>query len=485
MKLSTLLSGIDCQIYGNTDIELTGISFDSRKVKAGDVFVALPGYHNDGKEFATEAVSKGAEAVIANQYIDMTGTALVVVRNVREVLAQLSAKLYRHPDRKMSLIGVTGTNGKTTITYFIESIFKSARMQTGVVGTVNYRYGKKISASINTTPESATLYGILDKMVRHRCRVAVLEVSSHALALGRVSGMTFNIGIFTNLTRDHLDFHKTMSEYFDAKAKLFVNFAPKFAIINTDDPWGRKLVKLAARSTVFTYGINKKADIWARGPKVTSRGTEFTLVTRYGSKKVFLYHLGLHNVYNALASAGAALAYGISFNSIVKGLEKASAVPGRLEKVDLGQPYTVVVDYAHTDDALKNVLLALKQLKPKRLITVFGCGGDRDRTKRPLMGEIATKISDFVFVTSDNPRSEDPSAIALDIEVGIRRHHRNNYQVILDREQAIAAAIYMAKKNDIILIAGKGHETYQIVGDQVIHFNDTEISRKYIKKRKS
>jgi UDP-N-acetylmuramyl-tripeptide synthetase len=313
-----------------------------------------------------------------------------------------------------------------------------------------------------------------------------MEVSSHALALGRVAGIEFDTAIFTNLTRDHLDFHKTMDDYFEAKASLFKGLTPgkktnpKFAIINIDDPWGAKLAGMGLPSTVLSYGLSEKAAVRAQNIKSTSRNTEFILVTPAGHRKVHFPQLGLYNVYNALAAAGAALAAGISIEGIVSGLENAPHAPGRLEKVEAGQNFTVAVDYAHTDDALKNVMTALKELKPERLITVFGCGGDRDRSKRPIMGDLATAMSDFVFVTSDNPRSEDPERIALDIEVGIRRQHRNNYQVILDREQAIAAAVNMAQKGDIVLIAGKGHEDYQILADRRIHFNDAETARKYL-----
>jgi UDP-N-acetylmuramoyl-L-alanyl-D-glutamate--2,6-diaminopimelate ligase len=412
--------------------------------------------------------------------------AVVFVKDPLAALAGFSANFYGHPDKSLHMIGVTGTNGKTTITYLLESIFETHNLATGVMGTINYRFGKKAYPAPNTTPQSSDIYQFFAEMLKGHGRVAVMEVSSHALALGRVAGIEFDTAIFTNLTRDHLDFHKTMEEYFEAKAKLFLGLVhgeksfPKFAIINIDDPWGAKLAAMSQPGTVVTYGLSEKAAIRAVNIRNTSRSTEFILSTPAGHQKVHLSQIGLHNVYNALAAAGAALASGISLEGVVSGLENAPCVPGRLEKIEAGQNFAVVVDYAHTDDALKNVLTALKELKPQRLITVFGCGGDRDRSKRPIMGEIASNLSDFVFVTSDNPRSEDMERIALDIEVGIRRQHRNNYQVILDREQAIAAALSMAQKGDIVLIAGKGHETYQIIGDQRLHFNDGEIARKYL-----
>jgi UDP-N-acetylmuramoyl-L-alanyl-D-glutamate--2,6-diaminopimelate ligase len=354
------------------------------------------------------------------------------------------------------------------------------------MGTVNYRFKNNVYPAPNTTPQASDIYKFFSEVAEGHGKVIAMEVSSHALALGRVSGIEFDSAIFTNLTRDHLDFHKDMEDYFAAKLKLFTGLSskeksnPKFAIINTDDAWGARIAAMDLPATVISYGLNEKAAVRAQNIKSTSKSTEFVLVTPAGHRKVHFSQIGLYNVYNALAAAGAALGAGISLEGIVKGLENAEHVPGRLERVDAGQNFTVVVDYAHTDDALKNVVQALKELKPARLITVFGCGGDRDRSKRPIMGDIATALSDFVFVTSDNPRSEDPERIALDIEVGIRRQHRNNYQVIIDREQAIAAALNMAQKGDIVLIAGKGHEDYQIIGDQRTKFNDREIARKYI-----
>jgi len=486
MKLSRVTAGIECSLYGSGDVEVKGIEYDSRKIKPGYMFVALPGYHKDGRSFIEGALRAGANSIVTSERIELNNKAVVVVQDTLAVLPVLSANYYAHPDKKLYVIGVTGTNGKTTITYLLESIFTAHNFPTGVMGTVNYRFGKRSIPAPNTTPQSSDIFKFFAEMAAQRGRVVVMEVSSHALALGRVAGIEFDTAIFTNLTRDHLDFHKTMEEYFLAKLKLFTGLSggeknnPKFAIINTDDPWGEKLAGLSLPATTITYGLGERAAVTARNIKKTSRSTEFILVTPAGHRKVHFSLLGTYNVYNALAAAGAALGAGISLEGIVNGLENASAVPGRLQKVDEGQHFTVVVDYAHTDDALKNVLGALRELKPQRLITVFGCGGDRDRLKRPLMGEIASSLSDFVFVTSDNPRSEDPECIALDIEVGIRRQHRNNYQVILDREQAIAAALNMAQKGDIVLIAGKGHENYQIIGDQLLHFNDEEVAIKYL-----
>ena len=498
MKLKDVVSGLECRVYGNLNIEVTGVTQDSRLVKKGDIFVALKGNHVDGSAFIEDAVNLGAKAVVTDQLIEIKNIIVIVVSDLRFALAYLSSVVYSHPDMKLLMIAVTGTNGKTTITYLLENILNKAGMRAGVIGTINCRYGSKVIPANNTTPESSQIFRTLSDMKKAKVKSAVMEVSSHALSLGRVEGIEFDTGIFTNLTRDHLDFHKDMEDYFHAKQKLFFslenqtkhypgkskdsesNLIPKFAIINIDDPWGRKLIKSVKNTTIITYGINRKADVKAKNIKVTTKGAEFTLITPVGRGKVKFNYIGMYNVYNALASVAAALSAGISLEHIIKCLEHAPYVPGRLQKVDVGQPYTVVVDYAHTDDALKNALSALRQLPYSRLITVFGCGGDRDRTKRPIMGDVATKLSDFVFITSDNPRSEDPVRIALDIEVGVRRRNRNNYSVILDREKAISSAIAMAQKGDIVLLAGKGHETYQIINDQKFHFNDAETAEKYI-----
>lgn len=490
MKLSEILYDLDYIPYGPVDVEVRGITYNSRKVRKNFAFVALPGAHHDGRKFIPEAVAAGASVVVLDGYCEAgPGVTRVVVQNAMTALARLSANFYRHPDASLNMIGVTGTNGKTTITYFLEYLLGTAGFRTGVMGTINYRFGGKCTPAPNTTPQSADLYRMLREMARGGADTAVLEVSSHALAQGRVEGVEFDTAVFTNLTRDHLDFHKSMEEYFEAKSRLFtVNLErsnktnQKFAIINTDDAWGKKLVDIATpRATVLTYGLGAGASFRAEGLRLGHGGCEFTLACPAGSRKVALPHIGRHNVYNALAAAAACVANGIDFEYVAHALAHAPSAPGRLQRVDEGQHFLVLVDYAHTDDALVNVLNTLRQLNPARLITVFGCGGDRDRSKRPIMGEVAARLSDFVFITSDNPRSEDPQRITLDIEVGIRRQHRSNYQVIINREEAIAAAVNMAQKGDIILLAGKGHENYQIIGDKRLHFNDVETARKYLK----
>lgn len=486
MKLSRLIDGVQCAIKGSAETEISGIAYNSINVKNGFLFVALPGARTDGRMFIKDAISRGASAVLTDDAGENSVPVLITTPDPRLALSKLSANYYQHPDRRLNVLGITGTNGKTTISYLLESMLNANAMPSGVIGTINYRYANKLFPAPNTTPQAADIFRILQGMLREKIKAAIMEVSSHALALGRVADVEFDRAIFTNLTRDHLDFHQTMEDYFLAKTKLFSSLAGgikkngKFAIINADDPWAKKLIEHSKGAETITYGIDKKADVHAENIRVCSRSTEFILNTPSGHRKVHFSHLGRHNIYNALAVAATAFTFNLSPEAIAEGLEKAPHVPGRLERVDAGQPFTVLVDYAHTDDALVNVLTALRGLSPERIITVFGCGGDRDRSKRPLMGEAATSLSDFVIVTSDNPRSEEPDKIALDIEVGIRRHHRDNYRVILDREQAIATAIQMAHKGDIVLLAGKGHETYQIIGNQTIHFNDTETARKYI-----
>lgn len=488
MKLSHAVKDLPCAVVGNGDAVITGVAYDSRVVKAGDIFVALPGKHVQGSSFIAAAVERGAAAVATDQPCSLAGVPVVRVEDPLRFLAQISAVVYHHPDKKLLLAGITGTNGKTTITYLLESIFAAAHRPAGVMGTVNYRYGTTMIPAPNTTPQSADVYRILHEMIHAGMSAAVMEVSSHALALGRVDGLEFDLAVFTNLTRDHLDFHGTMEDYFASKALLFSRLAPgekpygKFAIINADDPWAEKFCSSVTGAAVVTYGLSSAATIRAEHIHYSGRGTEFSLVTPAGRARLSVGFLGVYNVSNILAAVAAGLSAGIPFETVVDGIRRAPPAPGRLERIDAGQPFTVVVDYAHTDDALLNVLQALRELKPNRIITVFGCGGDRDRTKRPIMGETATKISDYVFVTSDNPRTEDPEMIALDIEVGIRRVHRENYQIILDREQAIAAAIAMAQKGDIVLIAGKGHEAYQVIGDKKLHFNDGEIARAHLER---
>jgi len=486
-RLKELLKGITAEVYLPLETKITGIAYDSRRIERGNIFVACKGYKDDGKNYVSQVLGKGAVAIVTDEKIsNATNTTLplILVSDTRDALAKLATNFYHNPADKLLLIGVTGTNGKTTITYLLESILATAGQKVGVVGTVNYRLAKKIFPISLTTPESVDLQKILSWMKREKANTVVMEVSSHALVQKRIQGCIFDIAIFTNLTREHLDFHQTMEEYFAAKTKLFTELNtdvkkkfPKFAIINFDCPWGERLINLV-KVPVISYGIKKEANFRADEIKLNKNGSFFILQSsEQGRYPVRFPLLGKYNISNALAATSAAYALGINLKKIVHGLERIKPIPGRLERVDLGQSFTVIIDYAHSDDALANVLATLQEICSGRIITVFGCGGDRDRSKRPRMGEVASRLSNFVFITTDNPRSEDPQRIALDIEVGTHRTGKNNYEVILDRYEAIKKALYFAQPDDFVLIAGKGHENYQIFADRTIPFSDKEVAR--------
>jgi UDP-N-acetylmuramoyl-L-alanyl-D-glutamate--2,6-diaminopimelate ligase len=489
MKLKEFLSDEKAFIVGDENIEVSGVSYDSRKIGKDYAFFALPGHNTDGRKYIAEAIAKGASVIITDSKYDTNDAVQVVVKDIFRFMSFFGAKFYNYPDRELNIMGITGTNGKTTITYMIESILAHSGIECGVIGTVNYRYKNKVIEADNTTPQSLDIYRIMRDISDSGIKYLVMEVSSHALSLGRVWGIEFDIVVFTNLTREHLDFHKNMDRYFEAKSMLFKELGTgkkinkKCAIINVDDEYGEKLLKVSANAKIKLYSAieTRAADFKAGNIEITNNGAVFNLVFRNEMARIRIRHIGLHNVYNALAALAAAVCSGISFEKAVEGLNDSRQVPGRLEKVNtIGLGFEMVVDYAHTDDALENVLRALKEIKPKRIITVFGCGGDRDRAKRPLMGRTSVEMSDFVFVTSDNPRTEEPCQIILDIEVGIKRAGKKNYKVVVDRETAIKEAVMMADKGDIVLLAGKGHETYQIVSDGKVHFGDVEIAKKYI-----
>jgi UDP-N-acetylmuramoyl-L-alanyl-D-glutamate--2,6-diaminopimelate ligase len=489
MKLKEILSDENVFIIGDKNIEVAGVSCDSRKIGEDYAFFALPSHNTDSRRYIAEAIANGASVIITDSKCDTNDTVQVVVKDIFHFMSLFGAKFYNYPDRELNIIGITGTNGKTTVTYMIESILANSGIECGVIGTVNYRYKSKVIEADNTTPQSLDIYRIMRDISDSGIKYLVMEVSSHALSLGRVYGMEFDVAVFTNLTREHLDFHKNMDKYFEAKSTLFKELGAgrknnkKCAIINADDEYGEKLLKAGISAEIKLYSAIEKrtTDFKASNIEITNNGTVFNLVFCNERVKIRIRHIGLHNVYNALAALAAAVCSGISLEKAVEGLNNSRQAPGRLEKVNtVGLGFEVVVDYAHTDDALGNVLRALKEIEPKRIITVFGCGGDRDRTKRPLMGKTAVEMSDFVFVTSDNPRTEEPCQIILDIEVGIRRAGKKNYKVVVDRETAIKEAVIMADKGDIILLAGKGHETYQIASGGNIHFSDVEIAGKYI-----
>ena len=463
--------------------EISGIEYDSRRVKPGYLFFAFPGAKTDGRKYATEALSKGAVAVMSESAAPAEfGGRWIQVEHGRQALAVAARNFFGHPDQRVHLTGITGTNGKTTTAFLVDSVLRAAGSTTAMIGTIEYHLAGRVLPAVNTTPESLDLLRLFAELESAGGSYATLEVSSHALALGRVFSLDFHTAVFTNLTRDHLDFHGTMEEYFGAKQRLFAGAGgapPRFAVINRDDEYGRRLA-LATETELIGYGLNADAGLRARN--VTSGFDGLRFEVQYGKLRfpVASQLIGSINVYNILAACGAGISYGLDPEVIARGIADCRAVPGRFERVDEGQPFVVVVDYAHTDDALRNTIAVARSLGPKRVITLFGCGGDRDRTKRPLMGQAAAEASDFVVLTSDNPRSEDPLAIMNDALVGIRRTDVPHV-VEPDRAAAIARALKEAREGDIVILAGKGHETYQVLKDRTIHFDDREVARQVLK----
>jgi len=458
---------------------ITGLDYDSRRIGPGFLFFAFPGAKTDGRDFAHAAMERGAIAVLS-EYPPPEGFAglWLEVNHGREALAQAARNFYHAPDEAVALTGITGTNGKTTTGFLLDAILRAAGKTTALIGTIEYRLANQVLPALNTTPESLDIFRLLDELRQRGGTHATMEVSSHALALGRVAGLHFHTAVFTNLTRDHLDFHHTMEEYFAAKSLLFAPGnapAPVWAIVNRDDEYGRKL-PVAEGTRVIQYGLESNADLSARKVEIRADGLNFELGWEGHKAAVASALTGRINIYNILAAAGAAISHGLDLEQIAEGVAQLKAVPGRFERVEEGQPFTVAVDYAHTDDALRNVIATARGLSPKRVITLFGCGGDRDRAKRPLMAMAAAELSDFVVLTSDNPRSEDPIAVMNDALVGLRRFD-TPHAIEPDREKAIRIALGEARPGDIVILAGKGHETYQVLRDRTIHFDDREVAR--------
>jgi len=466
------------------------VAYDSRMVQPGDVFVALRGQHADGTAFARQAIDRGAVAVVSEQPApEGTEVAWAVVDDARRALAALAAALYRHPSSDMQVVGITGTNGKTTTAYLVASIFDAANLRCGLLGTVGYRIGSELREATRTTPEAPDVQRMMREMVDAGCRACAMEVSSHALSLRRVESMSFAAGVFTNLTRDHLDFHADMEDYFQAKRRLF-EMLPRDApsLINIDDPRGLSLTEAGGRPV--TYAINRPADITPGPLSFSLGGLQFDVRTPRGTVRVSSRLVGRPNVYNILAAVAAATALDLSFDAIERGISALEGVPGRFQVVSGARDeVTVVVDYAHTDDALRNLLETGRPLARGRLITVFGCGGDRDRTKRPLMGAVAGRLSDVIVITSDNPRSEDPGRIIDEIQRGLtadtRRDRDQRLLAIVDRRDAIGEAIALARPDDLVLVAGKGHEKYQVIGSQVLPFDDVAVAREALDRRRT
>src|SRR5438094_461144 len=465
MQLKTLLTATSVrQVFGSVDRPVENIAYDSRRVQRHTMFVALRGEKADGHQFIGHAIDKGASVIVAEREQKDPRVTCLIVENTRTALADFSAAFYGHPSRKLKLAAVTGTNGKTTTTFLIKHICETAGLRCGLIGTVRYEIGERILPAIRTTPESLDLQELLAQIANAGCSAAAMEVSSHALAQDRTRGLEWNVAVFTNLTQDHLDFHGTMASYFEAKAKLFTQLGAQqkkrtpVAIVNINDRYGAQLLnKIDKNVRIITYGRSIRADFRASNPRVEFSGTSYQLDARGKSYLVRVPLIGTFNVSNSAAALAATNALGINLRDAVLSIGKSPQIPGRLELVPAKRQFQVFVDYAHTPDALGNVLRTLRELEPHRLITVFGCGGDRDRQKRPMMGDIVDQYADYAIITSDNPRTEDPDAIITEIEKGVRS---TRYEKITDRTNAIDRAVALAQPRDIVLIAGKGHENY-------------------------
>jgi UDP-N-acetylmuramoyl-L-alanyl-D-glutamate--2,6-diaminopimelate ligase len=486
LNLQTIVESLQLLDTPNVpNIQITSIENDNRKVKQGSLFICLKGYTVDGHDFAQSAVSNGAVAIIAEKNLDVE-VPVILVKDTYRAMAIVADIFYGQPSKKLHIIGITGTNGKTTTSHLIERIFANFQLKTGLIGTMYTKIGEEITENKNTTPESLTLQKTFREMVDQKVEVSVMEVSSHALVMGRVHRTDFDIAVFTNLSQDHLDYHGTMQEYKHAKGLLFSQLGnsfnpqkPKFAILNADEETSEDFMKMTA-AHLFTYGIDNKADIMAKNIRMTPNGTAFDVLINNKYFPINIQLAGKFNIYNVLASICAALVSKIPLNDIISTLETIEGVKGRFELVKAGQDFTVIVDYAHTPEALENVLKTIKQFSQSDIYVVVGCGGDRDKTKRPLMAQIACEYATHPIFTSDNPRSESPEKILRDMETGVEG---KSFQSIVDRREAIKFAISQAKANDVILIAGKGHETYQIIGNQVLDFDDCQVAKEAIEER--
>ena len=488
MQLKTLVAAISPrQIIGPLDRLVESIAYDSRRVQRNGLFVALRGEKSDGHQFIEQAIEKGASVIVTEHEVQHAHATCVVVENTRHALADLAAAFYDRPVRRLRLAAVTGTNGKTTTTFLLKHICEKANLRCGLLGTVRYEIGDRVLPAVRTTPESLDVQELLAQMVNAGCKAAAMEVSSHALAQDRVRGLEWDVAIFTNLTQDHLDFHGTMENYFEAKAMLFTGLAEQkgktnaTAVINIDDRYGAQLVdRLDKKVRIITYGVGARADFRASNYHAEFAGTSYQLDARGKSYLVRVPLIGRFNVANSIAALAAANSMGISLREAILSLGRSPQVPGRLEAVPAKRQFQVFVDYAHTDDALLNVLKTVRELSPRRLIVVFGCGGDRDKQKRPLMARVADQNADYSIITSDNPRKEDPDAIIADAEKGFRS---DRYEKITDRAKAIARAIELAQPRDIVLIAGKGHEAYQEFADHTVPFDDIQVARQALENR--
>ena len=465
------------RVEGSLDREITGITCDSRQVTPGMIFVAVPGQHVDGHDFIPNAIDRGAAAILCerNGFVSPRATKIKVV-NVRTALAQAAATYFGHPSRDLKVIGVTGTNGKTTVAFMVRHILEAVGTKSGLIGTIRYEVGERVIPAQRTTPEALDIQRMMAQMVQSGCQACVMEVSSHALEQQRAAEIEFDVAVFTNLTQDHLDYHGSMENYFVAKQKLFCPAAHGgkrgAQVINIDDSYGVRLWRDGQAEVKLSYALHEHASIRATQIHLSKEGSRFRVETPQGGFSCTLPLIGRHNVYNALAAIGTALALEVPVETLPAALSIVPPVPGRLEAIAMGQPFGVFVDYAHTDDALHNVLTTLREMTSGRLLVAFGCGGNRDAGKRPKMGRVAAEEADFTIITSDNPRHESAADIAQQIETGYRERRADGYVIELDRRRAIEEIIRMAQPGDTVLIAGKGHETYQEFEDTVIPFDD-------------
>ncbi len=502
MMLTHLLEGVSVikifqmkygQMLVTSDSSVMHIQYDSRKVEQGDMFVAIRGGSTDGNRFVADAVSKGAGIIVTDDdnampdtYFMHQGVAKILVPDTRAALAQLSAAFYGHPSRKMTMVGVTGTNGKTTTTHLMKSLLDANNKTAGLIGTIEYIIGNERTPATHTTPESLELQGLFARMVESGCKSAVMEVSSHALQQHRADSIDFSVAVFTNLSQDHLDYHGTMEEYYKAKKILFDQLdRDSWAVINIDDDWGKKLFA-SSQSKKLSFGIASRADVQAKKISLSIQGMQCVIEHEGEETEIQSPFVGRFNVYNILAAFSSGVALGISKSLMQKTFQRASLVPGRFERITSPKGWTAIIDYAHTPDALEKALRTIHDVlgatRRGKIITVFGCGGNRDATKRPVMGRIASELSDITIVTSDNPRQEVPEKIIEEVITGVKKG-KNVYQET-DRKQAVVMALGMASKDDVVLIAGKGHEDYQVVGDKKIHLSDHELVEEFLRGQK-
>ncbi|MCX5726486.1 MAG: UDP-N-acetylmuramoyl-L-alanyl-D-glutamate--2,6-diaminopimelate ligase [Candidatus Saganbacteria bacterium] len=488
MKLEKLLEKLkNIDVSGNTDADITGIAYNSKSVKPGNIFVAIPGFVSNGHDYVREAIAKGASACVLE--VDMQiPVSKMIVKNARAEMARLAAAFYDHPSQKLKVIGVTGTNGKTTICYILESLLRRAGYKVGLIGTIETRIDGRVMPSKLTTPESVDLQKILNTMVEEGATHVVMEVSSHSLALDRVLGVDFDLVVYTNLTHDHLDFHKTMEEYLEAKLKLFRTLGTgekkeAIGIVNKDDICSKKVLE-ALRGKALTYGLDYSADLSAKDIKFNLDSMSFKAVAEKEFIEVTSNLIGIPNVYNILASTLCGLSLGLDLAEVKEGIESLPKIPGRYERIAAGRAFNVIVDFAHSPDSLQKLIETFRPFAQGKIILVFGCPGDRDKLKRPIMGEIAAKLADHTIITTDDPHTEDPAKIIDEIEKGITSYTLNviRYEKIIDRREAIEKALSLAGEGDIVLIAGRGHEKFQDFNGRKIEIDDREVVRNCLRK---